>query len=200
MIKNILLISFLMLSMISCSNVKILDPNERDVEVQYITTVENNSEIYRYVSKDVTSIIKFRLKDFANDFTNIWCLELYDGKTYFTSCDLYMNKYQFSILFDRYDYKKIKNISYLFSNTMLEVVFSVTNISVNGSQLTLTFDKQINGSNTTTIDFGTDLDTIMNSIKTYSYLSDKENYNFKIVILTILIYASLQANGIIPVS
>lgn len=200
MIKNILLIAFLMIFMISCSNVKILDPNERDVEVQYITTVKNDSEIYRYVSKDVTSSMKFKLKDFANDFTNIWCLELYDGKTYFTSCDLYMNKYRFGILFDRYDYKKIKNISYLFSNTMLEVVFSVTNVSVNGSQLTLTFDKQINGSNIAIIDLGADLDTIMNGIKTYSYLSDKENYNYKIVILTILIYASLQANGIIPVS
>lgn len=200
MIKNILLIAFLMFYTISCSNVKILDPNERDVEVQYIKIVENGSEIYRYVSKNVTSSMKFKLKDFADVFTNIWCLELYDGNTYFTSCDLYMDKYQFGILFDRYDYKKIKNISYLFSNTMLEVVFSVTNVSVNGSQLTLTFDKQINGSNTATIDLGADLDTIMNSIKTYSYLSDKENYNFKIVILTILIYASLQANGIIPVS
>ncbi len=198
MIKNILLMTFSMLFMISCSNVKILDPNERDVEIQYITTVKNGTEIYRYVSQNVTSLMKFKLKDFADDFENILCAELYDGKTYFTLGDLYINKYNFSILFDKYDYKKIKNISYLFSNTMLEVVFMVTNVSVNGSQLTLTFNKQINGSNTATIDLGSDLDTIMNSIKTYSYLSDKENYHYKVVILTILIYASLQANGIIP--
>ncbi|MBW5409279.1 hypothetical protein E6A50_02700, partial [Brachyspira hampsonii] len=81
----------------------------------------------------------------------------------------------------------------------LTVNFRITNVSINGSQLTLTFYKQVNGSNTMIIDLGTDLDSLMNSIKTYSYLSDKENYNYKIVILTILIYSSLQANGIIPV-
>ena len=176
--------------------------------IDRIKKMESDGLIYDYTARvdyrkmgfDMVAFVGVVMDNpvYIDDFENILCAELYDGKTYFTLGDLYINKYNFSILFDKYDYKKIKNISYLFSNTMLEVVFMVTNVSVNGSQLTLTFNKQINGSNTATIDLGSDLDTIMNSIKTYSYLSDKENYNFKIVILTILIYASLQANGIIP--
>lgn len=188
MIRNILLIAFLMLSMISCSNVKILDPNERDVEVRY---VENG-----YISQNGSPTIQFKLKDFADDFTNIWCLEL--GSS--TSYDLYIKNDLFSINFNRNDYKNIDYILYAsYSGIWLTGNFRVTNVSINGSQLTLTFDKQVNGSNTVIIDLGTDLDTIMNSIKTYSYLSDKENYHYKVVILTILIYSSLQANGIIPV-
>lgn len=196
MIRNISLITFLMLFIISCSNVKILDPNERDVEVQYVTTVQNGTEFHRYVSQNLSSCMKFRLKDFSDDFTNIWCLEL---STADTACDLYTKKNLFTINFSRNDYK---NIDYMLcashDGVWLTAKFRVTNVSINGSQLTLTFDRQVNGSNTVIIDLGSDLDTIMNSIKTYSYLSDKENYNFKIVILTILIYASLQANGIIP--
>ncbi|WP_297277696.1 hypothetical protein [uncultured Brachyspira sp.] len=188
MIRNISLITFLMLFMISCSNVKILDPNERDVEVQY---VENG-----YISQNATPTIQFKLKDFADDFTNIWCLEL--GSS--TSYDLYIKNDLFSINFNRNDYKNIDYILYAsYRGIWLTGNFRVTNVSINGSQLTLTFEKQVNGSNTVIIDLGTDLDTIMNSIKTYSYLSDKENYHYKIVILTILIYSSLQANGIIPV-
>lgn len=188
MIKNILLIAFLMFYTISCSNVKILDPNERDVEIQY---VENG-----YISQNVTPTIQFKLKDFTDDFTNIWCLELGNS----TSYDLYIKDDLFTINFNRNDYKNIDHIIYAsYRGTSLTVNFRVTNVSINGSQLTLTFYRQVNGSNTVIIDLGTDLDTIMNSIKTYSYLSDKENYHYKIVILTILIYSSLQANGIIPV-
>ncbi|MEI0603332.1 hypothetical protein R4K55_03855 [Brachyspira alvinipulli] len=196
MIRNISLITFLMLFMISCSNVKILDPNERDVEVQYVTTVQNGTEFHRYVSQNLSSCMKFRLKDFADDFTNIWWLESSTD----TACDLYTKKNLFAINFSRNDYK---NIDYMLCAShdggWLTVNFIVTNVSINGSQLILTFDRQVNGSNTVIIDLGTDLDSLMNSIKTYSYLSDKENYNYKIVILTILIYFSLQENGIIPV-
>ncbi len=175
MIRNISLITFLMLFMISCSNVKILDPNERDVEVQY---VENG-----YISQNATPTIQFKLKDFADDFTNIWCLEL--GSS--TSYDLYIKNDLFSINFNRNDYKNIDYILYAsYRGIWLTGNFRVTNVSINGSQLTLTFDKQVNGSNTVIIDLGTDLDTIMNSIKTYSYLSDKENIIIKLLSLQYL--------------
>lgn len=175
MIRNISLITFLMLFMISCSNVKILDPNERDVEVQ---CVENG-----YISQNATPTIQFKLKDFADDFTNIWCLEL--GSS--TSYDLYIKNDLFSINFNRNDYKNIDYILYAsYRGIWLTGNFRVTNVSINGSQLTLTFDKQVNGSNTVIIDLGTDLDTIMNSIKTYSYLSDKENIIIKLLSLQYL--------------
>ncbi|WP_028331001.1 hypothetical protein [Brachyspira alvinipulli] len=195
MIKNIFIIIALIFFTVSCKNVKILDPNERNVEVQYF----QNDKPHRYITQNVTSHMKFRLKDFANDFTNIWCVEWEFGNKYLRACDLYRKKDIFTIDFDRGDYNYIDYMqhSYYTINGFINS-FRVTNVNVSGSQLTLYFDRQVNGkANIVMIDLGIDLDTLMSGIKNYSYLSDKENYNHKIVVLTMYIYGILQQSDII---
>ena len=188
MIRNILLMAFLMLFMISCSNVKILDPNERDVEVQY---VENG-----YISQNVTSIMQFKLKDTDKNIKNIQAW--YNGElmTFF----LYFNdsEGEFTVEFDKDNYMIIDYIAYYYypqnESPIPPYGARSYNPKVENNKLLLNI---LENDNTKYMEFDFNIESILSTVKDYNYLSEKENYYVKMTILAIEIYNIFKSNGII---